>query len=575
MKKRLISAAALFALVAFFSFATANLAQDYVASVFSFGHGSGSISASLIGVTTRYLAAFDGTVATTDNFKIVVSRAGTLKNLYWSAAASTLTGTNNTITVLKNGIATSLTVTWNTTTRAGFNLINSEPVVAGDVISVRIQLGTGSGSITRPTVSFEFLTPGGSASQWITSGPNIYYNLGNVGIGTSTPAEKLEISSGNLSIVGTDKGIKLYKTGPLVQIGELIESSGFFDLKSTSADNNLALRFYTTPSGGAPIERMRISGAGYVGIGAKDPIAALDVEGDFSLRSTRLYFAGAFNPTYYMQYITSGGLKFKVNNFESLFLDINGNAGIGTTTPGGYKLYVAGSAYSTGGWVSSDRRFKENIAAIQSPLQKVMRIQGVTYSWKRNEFHEKGFPDGLHHGVIAQDIEKILPEVVKEGPEGEKAVAYTELVPILVEAIKEQQGIIRKLVGTLEKHGIHVDVALPEATTKTDDRQDNRQIDKPTNSTADAIPDRYDLSANFPNPFNPSTTITFAMPDAGKVMLAVYNLSGELVQTLVDGEMKAGYHRLTFDASRLASGVYFYRLDAGAFSATRKMILQK
>ncbi len=95
------------------------------------------------------------------------------------------------------------------------------------------------------------------------------------------------------------------------------------------------------------------------------------------------------------------------------------------------------------------------------------------------------------------------------------------------------------------------------------------------NAAAAELPADFVLQPNYPNPFNPSTTIKFAIPGAGKVKLAVYNLSSELVQTLVDGEMKTGYHQLTFDASYLASGVYFYRLDAGAFSATRKMILQK
>ena len=69
--------------------------------------------------------------------------------------------------------------------------------------------------------------------------------------------------------------------------------------------------------------------------------------------------------------------------------------------------------------------------------------------------------------------------------------------------------------------------------------------------------------------------IHFNLPNAGKVKLTVYNVRGELVQTLVDGEMTAGYHQITFDARHLASGVYFYRLEAGVYKMTRKMILQK
>jgi uncharacterized delta-60 repeat protein len=96
------------------------------------------------------------------------------------------------------------------------------------------------------------------------------------------------------------------------------------------------------------------------------------------------------------------------------------------------------------------------------------------------------------------------------------------------------------------------------------------------------LPATFDLAQNFPNPFstrgtfgNPSTAIHFAMPTAGRVRLAIYNLRGELVRTVVDGERAAGYHRVTFNARGLASGTYFYRLESGDFVSTRKMILQK
>jgi uncharacterized delta-60 repeat protein len=97
-----------------------------------------------------------------------------------------------------------------------------------------------------------------------------------------------------------------------------------------------------------------------------------------------------------------------------------------------------------------------------------------------------------------------------------------------------------------------------------------------------ALPTAFNLAQNFPNPFsahgtfgNPTTAIHFAIPTAGRARLAIYNLRGELVRTLVDGELAAGYHRATFNARGLASGTYFYRLDSGDFTSTRKMVLQK
>ena len=85
----------------------------------------------------------------------------------------------------------------------------------------------------------------------------------------------------------------------------------------------------------------------------------------------------------------------------------------------------------------------------------------------------------------------------------------------------------------------------------------------------------YHLSQNYPNPFNPSTTIEFALKKPGHTTLIVYSITGQKVATLVDKEMRAGKVKLTWDASRVASGVYFYELKSGDFKAVKKMLLMK
>jgi uncharacterized delta-60 repeat protein len=105
---------------------------------------------------------------------------------------------------------------------------------------------------------------------------------------------------------------------------------------------------------------------------------------------------------------------------------------------------------------------------------------------------------------------------------------------------------------------------------------DSKSDNPPKISTDATLPTNFSLAQNFPNPFNPTTTIHFDMPIAGYAKLVIYNLRGELVRTLVDGAMAAGYHRATLDATGLASGIYFYRLQIGnAFTAMRKMVVQK
>ena len=89
------------------------------------------------------------------------------------------------------------------------------------------------------------------------------------------------------------------------------------------------------------------------------------------------------------------------------------------------------------------------------------------------------------------------------------------------------------------------------------------------------IATEYNLMQNFPNPFNPSTTITFSIPESGNVKLTVFNSLGEEVATLVDEYVSAGVKTVTFEAVNNFSGVYYYRMETSTFVVTKKMILLK
>jgi hypothetical protein len=88
-------------------------------------------------------------------------------------------------------------------------------------------------------------------------------------------------------------------------------------------------------------------------------------------------------------------------------------------------------------------------------------------------------------------------------------------------------------------------------------------------------PKSFALSQNYPNPFNPSTTIRYSVAQAGRVSLKVFNTLGQQVATLVDENVSPGEYKATFDASRISSGVYFYKMTAGSFTETKKLMLVK
>lgn len=94
-------------------------------------------------------------------------------------------------------------------------------------------------------------------------------------------------------------------------------------------------------------------------------------------------------------------------------------------------------------------------------------------------------------------------------------------------------------------------------------------------SSTTEIPERYSLAQNYPNPFNPETTIEFSIPKKSFVALTVYDMTGRKIRTLVNDTYFEGSYEINFDATSLASGTYFYRLEAGNYTETKKMIIRK
>lgn len=138
---------------------------------------------------------------------------------------------------------------------------------------------------------------------------------------------------------------------------------------------------------------------------------------------------------------SSSGVPLIGGNFVENKVGIN-RMPITYTLEVGGTIWANGSTISAGTTIWSDARYKKDIVSLENMLGKIMLIDGVSYNWRTEDFPDLNFPAGLQVGVIAQNVEQVFPELVFTGADGFKSVSYEKFVPVLIEAIKEQQQLI-------------------------------------------------------------------------------------------------------------------------------------
>jgi len=202
--------------------------------------------------------------------------------------------------------------------------------------------------------------------------------------------------------------------------------------------------------------RMTILNNGNVGIGTTNPIRDLTVINDASNASWITAIIGG-NGTNNVIVIGNDGGRATVGAHNSiltvwtdLYLNPNefGKVRIGSTVAPNAALAVTGDiCYTTSIGACSDERYKKDISNLSNTLSKLKKLNGVHYKWRTEEFKNMGFDSTLQIGFIAQEVEKIYPQLVLTAKDsaGYKSVDYSRFTPILVEAIKEQQKLIEQL----------------------------------------------------------------------------------------------------------------------------------
>lgn len=246
-----------------------------------------------------------------------------------------------------------------------------------------------------------------------------FYNLllnpngGNVGIGTTSPTAKLNLVGGGIRIA---TGFANSASRPALNTGTI----GSYEIRGVGSGAS-----GSTQTDGADDGFLRLSAGG----------------GASALAQSSIDLSGFSNVA-----DMSNTIIMRTAGTERLRVDNAGNVGIGTTAPT-TRLFVNGDITANSIAGSSDFRFKINIRPVVNALDKVKALRGVYYNWNQKAFPEKEFGAQNELGFIAQEVEKIVPEIVtKDKTKDEyRSVKYDKLVALLVEAIKEQQKQIDSL----------------------------------------------------------------------------------------------------------------------------------
>jgi hypothetical protein len=315
------------------------------------------------------------------------------------------------------------------TTGTGLKIINTD--AGGDEWNL-ISTGSGNG--------------GGAGNLGIyqnNEGYRIYIKGtdGNVGIGTVLPGAKLSLGSGEIGIgqqndptnylrIGMDSGWIQYLANNAYWTGSaynFVAPTGYGGTASRLAQVSGTFQFDTASGGTNPItwnNRLYIANNGYVGIGTPTPPGAnLELNG------------GGGNT-----------LRFRLwgsTNYWDLFSNTdNGGAELDDTFVFRYNGAVVAKVMTNGAWYGplSDLSLKENITLLENPVEKIKMINGIRFNYKNQDL----FP-GQQVGVIADEVEKVVPEAVITNEDGNKMISYSSLIPLLIEAVKEQQKTIDAL----------------------------------------------------------------------------------------------------------------------------------
>ncbi len=231
-------------------------------------------------------------------------------------------------------------------------------------------------------------------------------------------------------------------------------------------------------------------------------------------------------------------------------------------TTDNYYVRADGNVFATAYRTLSDSTFKKNIKTISNALEKVVKLRGVTYQYNYSDSMSVFNTEDIHIGVIAQEVQKFVPEVINRQENGILSVEYSNMVGLLIEAIKEQQLQIESLKSVIE-YIRDTTTTLNTLKSEIDRITYSPKIDKKANL----------LYQNAPNPFSQNTSIKYFIdPESQNASICIFDMQGTLIKTHLLSSYGEG--SLIITGGEMKPGMYFYTLVVnGNEIATKKMIL--
>ena len=477
------------------------------------------------------LIALSG-IVTAQNF----NTTGTSNSIYRSGntgfGMSSAPSTGNIIEVETTSPETGIMVTQKTVSGAGAAALHLNNVSTGGNLWSLFSLGSGN---TIPGTGNFVISNSSNGGASYTNRMLINKTTGNVGIGTINPSD---------SKVHVVNQITSY---PSSNIG----NGGFFDLSSNQVGVYCSVfgNCSSSYAGG---------GGDYVGVNGKS------LGNGSTSHGTSYGVSGTASGNYY-----NYGGYFEVTSSSNSVINygVFGNA---NSISGAYAGYFQGNVYATGLYNGSDFKLKENIKSVTGALDKIKLLKPSTYTFKRKEFPGMSLPEGQQLGLIAQDLEKIYPELISEIAErptkngkGEtvmnpnfKSVNYIGLIPVLIAGIQEQQKQLEE-----QKQQI-ADLT----------NQVNAKSANPTGINEIKGADGFAMEQNIPNPFTSETTIKYTLTQQTKsASLVVYDLSGKQITTF---QLDSSAPSITITSEKLSPGIYIYSVTAdGKIMDSKRMVV--